>query len=87
MEKVQERQFVEVGERLKALRLAMGEPNQKAWAARHHFNATQYNNWENGVRRIPVDSAEALCAAYGISLDFIYRGRREGLPETLSKVL
>jgi transcriptional regulator with XRE-family HTH domain len=61
--------------------------SQKAWAEKHNFNVTQYNNWERGVRRIPVESAEALCDSYGLTLDFIYRGRRDGLSENALKAV
>lgn len=61
--------------------------SQKAFADRHNFGHTQYNNWETGTRRIPVDAAETLCEAYGLTLDFVYRGRRDGLSEKASKVL
>lgn len=58
---------------------------QRAWAERHGFNPTQYNNWERGVRRIPLEASEKLCKLYGVTLDFIYLGRRDGLSDTASK--
>lgn len=76
-----------IGERLKALRMHLGFESQKDWAERNGFNISQYNHWEKGTRRIPVDFAEQLANNYGLTLDFIYRGRRDGLPETLSKSL
>lgn len=82
-----ENQFRDVGERLRSIREGFSDLNQKAWAEKHGFNITQYNNWERGVRRIPVDDAERLCSLYGVSLDFVYRGRRDGLSERSSKVL
>lgn len=80
--------FHEIGERLRRLRLAnQDEDNQRAWAERHNFSPTQYNNWERGVRRIPVDDAERLCRLYGLTLDFVYLGRRDGLSENARKVV
>lgn len=76
-----------IGRRLARVRTAFSDLSQLAWAEKHGFSHTQYNNWEKGVRRIPVDDAERLCDAYGLTLDFIYRGRRDGLSETSSKVL
>lgn len=61
--------------------------SQKDFAERHNFNRAQYNHWETGLRRIPVESAEKLCDAYGVTLDFIYRGRRDALSEMAQKVL
>jgi DNA-binding transcriptional regulator YiaG len=80
--------YPEIAERLVQIRAAFGpETSQKEWAEKHGFNPTQVNNWEKGSRRIPVDSAEKLCETYGLTLDFIYRGRRDGLSERASKVL
>jgi len=80
-------QYAEIGARLRAVRRGFSDLNQGSWAEKHGFGVTQYNNWEKGVRRIPVDDAERLCNAYGLTLDFIYRGRRDGLSETASKSL
>lgn len=79
--------YPEIGQRLAAIRAAFGGLSQKAFAGRHNFAVTQYNNWETGARRIPVEAAEKLCEAYGLTLDFVYRGRRDGLSESASKVL
>lgn len=84
---VEAREFAEVAQRLIAIRTAFSDLSQKAWAEKHGFNQTQYNNWEKGTRRITVDSAEKLSDLYGLTLDFIYRGRRDGLSDTASKIL
>ncbi|AEM41432.1 Helix-turn-helix domain protein [Ketogulonicigenium vulgare WSH-001] len=80
-------QYAEIGDRLEAIRKVFSDLNQKDWAEKHHFGHSTYNNWVTGIRRIPVESAEALCDLYGVDLDFIYRGRRDGLPDNLKKVL
>jgi len=80
-------QYAEIGGRLRALREGFSDLNQSEWADKHGFGITQYNNWEKGVRRIPVDEAERLCGLYGLTLDFVYRGRRDGLAESASKVV
>lgn len=77
----------EIGQRLRAIRLAFSDLNQREWAGKHGFSETQYNNWETGARRIPVENSEKLCDIYGLTLDFIYRGRRDGLSETARKML
>jgi transcriptional regulator with XRE-family HTH domain len=80
--------YPDIGQRLIAIRQGFApDLSQKAFADRHAFGHTQYNNWETGARRIPVDAAETLCEAYGLTLDFVYRGRRDGLSEKASKVL
>ncbi|MGH1414858.1 MAG: helix-turn-helix domain-containing protein [Pelagimonas sp.] len=80
-------EFYIIGKRLEAIRLGFSEPSQKAWAEKHGFGATQYNNWEKGSRRIPVEAAEKLCDTYGLTLDAIYRGRLDGLSEKLMNML
>jgi len=80
-------EFHQIGKRLQAVREGFSILGQTEWAAKHGIGVTTWNNWENGVRRIPVDQAERLCDIYGLTLDFIYRGRRDGLSETASKVL
>ena len=73
--------------RLRAVRMAFSDLEPGEWAKKIGFNRTQYSNWENGQRRIPVDRAEKLCDLYGLTLDSVYRGRRDGLSERASKVL
>jgi transcriptional regulator with XRE-family HTH domain len=79
--------YAEIGKRLEAVRTSLSDLSQKAWAEKNGFAPTQYNNWATGQRRIPVEAAEKLCALYGLTLDAIYRGRLDGVPENLRKVL
>lgn len=78
-------EYAEIGERLRAIRLGFSDMNQKEWAQKNGFSVTQYNNWEKGTRRIPVDAAERLSDTYGLTLDAIYRGRLDGLSEKARK--
>ena len=84
-----ERLFTEIGTRLAAVRQAfsLAGESQKAFAERNGFEFTQWNNWEKGTRRISVDEAIKLAGLYGLTLDFIYMGRRDGLADRASKVL
>ena len=77
--------YLDIGKRLEAIRLHFSGLNQRAWAEKHGFPQTRWNNWEKGVRRIPVDEAELLCQRYGLTLDAIYRGRLDGLSENARK--
>lgn len=79
--------YLEIGQRLEAVRTGFSDMSQKAWAEKHCFSPTQYSNWIKGTRRINVDAAERLCSDYGLTLDFIYRGRMDGLSETARKTL
>lgn len=76
----------EIGERLRSIR-ATTRLMQQDFAARHNFNKAQNSHWETGFRRIPIASAEVLCDAYGLTLDFIYRGRRDGLSVNVAHLL
>lgn len=79
------KQYPEIGVRVRAIREAFSGPppdTRRVWAARHQFNESQYGNWETGVRRIPIECADLLCERYGLTLDFIYRGRMDGLSAT-----
>ncbi len=79
--------YAAIGTRLEAVRVHFSDLKQSAWAEKHGFGATQYNNWVTGARRIPVENAEKLCELYGLTLDWIYRGRLDGIAENFRKVL
>ena len=80
-------EYAAIGARLAAIRVGFSDLSQKAWADLHGYGHTQYNNWENGTRRIPVETAEKLSDRYGLTLDAIYRGRLDGVSENARKVL
>lgn len=73
--------YPDIAQRLQILRVSHSSENRSEWAQRNGFNVSQYINWENGSRRITLESAEALCVKYGVSLDWIYLGRWSGLTE------
>lgn len=72
--------WVEIGQRLKRLRLALGYTNAKAFCGLIGVGDTAWNNWEKGRREIPIDAALRVCAKTGASLDYIYRGMDWTLP-------
>jgi len=80
-------EYAEIGARMRKVRLAFSELNQKDWAARHNFTHSRYNNWEIGLRRISVDEAIKLSDLYGLDLDYIYRGKLDGLSDSVLKRL
>ena len=77
--------YSEIGQRIKSIRIHFSDFSQKDWAEKHSFNPTQYNNWERGTRRIPVEAAIILAEDYSVTLDFIYQGKIAGLPQRLAK--
>lgn len=83
----QANQFAHIGMRLRQIREGVGNANQKDWCSANGFNPTQYNNWERGSRRIPIEHAMTLVQRYGLTLDFIYRGRIDGVAQNALKSL
>lgn len=79
--------YRDIGSRLQLLREAFSEMNKSDWAERHGFAQSQYLMWERGARRITVDEAQRLADQYGLTLDWIYRGRVDGLSENARNVL
>jgi hypothetical protein len=80
--------YIDIGMRLAQIRQHYSDLKQAPWAEKNGWGVTQWNNWEKGVRRISVDEAERLVDTYdGVTLDFIYRGKRDGLSESFSKSL
>ena len=42
-----------------------------------------WNNYVSGIRPLSIPSASLLCERYGLTLDWIYRGKTGGLPHAL----
>jgi transcriptional regulator with XRE-family HTH domain len=68
----------EIGLRLLLTRQALGV-GQTVFAERAGISSTAYNQYENGKKRPAVENAVALCEAYDLTLDWIYRGDPSGL--------
>lgn len=75
-----------ISERLKLTREALGL-NQASFARLTGIEPQAINNYETGLRGISVDQAIKICAATGVSLDWIYRGIAAGLPINLATAL
>ena len=71
-----------VRRRVVQLRKAMGF-TQATMGRLCGMNATTWNNYEKGVRRISIDMAIKLCQTTGVTMDFIYRGEMRGLQHDL----
>lgn len=71
-----------IGKRLEITRLALGYRKQTAIVAAlgSNFSAALWNNWERGRDRPSLDLANMLCRRFQLTLDWIYRGDRGGLP-------
>lgn len=77
----------DVRERVKRLRLAMQLPTQQSMA--DHLGI-EFNRWNNVERGLPLghDLAVKLCQKFpGVTLDWLYFGKPDGLPLELARRL
>lgn len=75
-----------IGERLVMLRQVLGLA-QYELADRAKIAPNTYNQYENGTRRPSIENAIALCEAFDLTLDWIYRGDPSGLRYQLADAL
>lgn len=71
-----------IGERLKITRVALGL-TQKTIAYPLSVSREAYSMYETGSREPPWPIACELCDAWGLTLDWIYRGEMSNLPSGL----
>lgn len=74
----------EVADRLQTTRRAL-KLTQAALCRTTGIQTAAWNNAETGDARIGVDNAILLCQATGVTLDWIYRGIRHGLPHSINE--
>ncbi|WP_377830304.1 helix-turn-helix domain-containing protein [Bradyrhizobium lupini] len=60
---------------------------QADWCRFVGIGPQAWNNYERGINRISIDQAIKVCAATGVSLDWIYRGITAGLPYDIAVAL
>lgn len=78
----------DVARRLKIARLALGyteRGDQGGFARNCSMLASTYGNYEQGISVPDYEQAAKLFDAYGITLDWLFYGKPEGLPEHLRK--
>lgn len=68
-----------IAKRLRATREALGL-SQIQLAKRADISPTAWNNYEQAIKRISIDNGLKLCRSTGVTLDWIYRGDKSGLP-------
>ena len=74
---------VEVGRRLIALRTYY-DKNQGEFARSVQIDPTSYGRIEKGQKPLKADMAYRIAERWGVSMDFLYRGRLTELPEALA---
>lgn len=67
-----------IGLRLQLTRRALSL-NQTEFAERADIARSAYTQYESGGKRPSIDNAIALCDAYALTLDWIFRGDLSGL--------
>lgn len=67
-----------IGQRLMLTRHVFGL-QQNEFCGRAKIATNTYNQFESGKRRPTLENAIALCEAYDLTLDWIYRGDPSGL--------
>jgi transcriptional regulator with XRE-family HTH domain len=75
----------DVGARLKALRLALGFQQAKAFAVFLDINEQAWNHFETGRRPPVVRDGIRIAERTGVTLDRIYRGIEHALPMHLAE--
>lgn len=82
--KHEDRPYMDIALRIRWHRDFEGH-DQSAYGDRAGLKRTAINNYENGMKRISLDAARALCKAYDLSLDWIYEGDDGNLPAAIRK--
>lgn len=72
-----------VGKRLIALRTYRGK-NRAEFAESVDIDATSYGRIEKGLKPLKADMAYRIAERWGVSMDYLYRGRLTELPEALA---
>lgn len=72
--------------RLKLTRTGLGL-TQAELCRKADLSRNTYNQWERGHGRPDVHYAMRLCEAFGITLDWIFRGETKGLPRDLADLV
>jgi len=75
-----------VGRRLTALRLHHGR-TRADFAASVQIDATSYGRIEKGQKPLKAEMGFRIAERWGVSMDFLYRGRLTELPESLADSL
>ncbi|OAO02693.1 helix-turn-helix domain-containing protein [Roseovarius indicus] len=75
-----------VGRRLIALRHHHGKTRAE-FASSVQIDATSYGRIEKGLKPLKADMAFRIAERWGVSMDFIYRGRLSEVPDALADSL
>ena len=76
--RIDEETLEAIGQRLALTRQVLGL-QQNEFCERAKIAPNTYNQYENGRKMLSVRNAIALCEAYHLTLDWIFRGDPSGL--------
>jgi len=76
------REIEQIATRLRDARMAIN-PNQSDFAKGAGLAQNRYNQYETGIRPLTLDAALKLRDAYGLSLDYLFRGDASMVPHAL----
>ena len=71
-----------VGSRLEALRLALGL-SRKAFSDSFGLDPSSYTKTVDGEKQLRSEAAYAIAERWGVTMDYLFRGRLSELPEHL----
>ena len=77
---------INVAKRLKGLRLELGL-NQTNFAKACGLRLTQLADWEAGRMRMSLEGSILIYNAYNVGPDYLFLGRKDGLPYKLGLTL
>ncbi len=76
-----------VAARLEAVRLALKIKTRREFAQGAGVSEQSYSDWMRFRKDVSKNAADKFTAAYGLSLDFIFRGNKDALPHRIAKDL
>lgn len=75
-----------VGQRIKLLRNALNL-NQTEFAEKAKLNRSSVALWELGRQRPGIPPAQRICDVFGVTLDWVFLGRRHTLKHEIAELL
>lgn len=70
-----------VGQRIEAAREALGMKERAEMADAIGVDRSAYTKIAEGKRLLPPDALDRACDLYGLTMEFIYRGRLESIQD------
>ena len=72
-----------IGARLRTTRIALGYNDANLYALSAAIEPFLYAQYESGAVALPLEAAQRLCAAHGLTLDWVFAGNPSALDLSL----